>query len=145
MKRALIGINLSTMHLLGLTYGFQYSQGLIKRAADTLRALSNDTHSLYYPYENRFVFYVSNYNDKNELTEFSLGIVNALKSILAIERIGGGVGIIEIDETNGESGDRLLKNLLIASEKALGEIEGDFGYSFYDENMEWQVLSEETI
>ncbi|HWR31240.1 MAG TPA: PAS domain S-box protein, partial [Negativicutes bacterium] len=40
IKRALIGINLSTMHLLGLTYGFQYSQGLIKRAADALRALS---------------------------------------------------------------------------------------------------------
>ena len=145
VKRALIGINLSTMHLLGLTYGFQYSQGLIKRVADILRAIADDTHRLYYSYENRFVFYVSNYNDKTELTEFSLNIVNALKSMLAIERIGGGVGIIEIDETNGKSVDRLLKNLLIASEKALGEIEGDFGYTFYDENMESQILREETI
>ena len=145
VKRALIGINLSTMHLLSLTYGFQYSQGLIKRAADTLRAISDDTHRLYYTYENRFAFYISCYNDKTELTEFSISIVNTLKSMLAIERIGGGIGIIEIDHTNGKSVDRLLKNLLIASEKALGEIEGEFGYSFYDENMESQILREERI
>jgi len=145
VKRALIGINLSTMHLLSLTYGFQYSQGLIKRAADTLCALSDDTHRLYYTYENRFTFYVSNYNDKSELSEFCSSIVSVLKSVLAIERIDGGIGIIEIDKTNGKSVDHLLKNLLIASEKALGEIETDFGYSFYDENMESQILREETI
>lgn len=145
IKRALIGVNLSTMHLLGLTYGFQYSQGLIKRAADALRALSDDTHRLYYTYENRFVFYVTNYDDKIELTEFCIRIVSALKSVLAIERIGGGIGIIEIGKSNAKSGDRLLKNLLIASEKAIGEIEGDFGCSFYDENMESQIIREERI
>jgi len=145
VKRALIGINLSTMHLLGLTYGFQYSQGLIKRAADALRILSSDTHRLYYTYENRFVFYVSNYRDKTELTEFCNRVIGALKTVLAIERIGGGIGVIEIDKITGTSEDRLLKNLLIASEKALGEIEGDFGCSLYDENMELQIIREETI
>lgn len=145
VKRALVGINLSTMHLLSLTYGFQYSQALIKRAADALCTLSDDNCRLFYTYENRFVFYVSDYKDKTELTEFCKNIVTILKSVLAVERIGGGIGIIEIDKINGTSGDRLLKNLLIASEKALCEIEGDFAYSFYDEDMELQIIREETI
>lgn len=144
-KRALVGINLSTMHVLSLTYGFQYSQGLIKRAAAALSTLSDDTRKLFYTYENRFVFYVSEYKDKTDLTAFCADIVRALRSVLAIERIGGGIGIIEIDRTNGVSPDRLLKNLLMASEKALGNMEGDFPYSYYDEKMEAQIIREETI
>ena len=145
VKRALVGINLSTMHLLSLTYGFQYSQSLIKRAADVLRVLSDDTHELYYTYENRFTFYVSHYKDKTDLSEFCIRVISVLKTMLAAERIGGGIGVIEIDKISGTSEDRLLKNLLIASEKAIGEIEGDFGYSFYDDNMELQIIREETI
>ena len=35
-KKALIGINLSNVQLLTINYGFQYSQNLIKKAADAL-------------------------------------------------------------------------------------------------------------
>lgn len=145
VKRALVGINLSTMHILSLTYGFQYSQTLIKRAADTLNALSNDNRRLFYSYENRFVFYLSNYEDKTELTAFCEEIVRMLQTVLKAERIGGGIGIIEIDGSSETSPDRVLKNLLVASEKALASMEGDFTYSFYDEAMEAMIVREEMI
>jgi len=145
VKRAMIGINITTMHLLTLAYGYQYSQGLIKRAADALKTLSCDQHRLFYTHENRFVFYVFNYQDKTELIAFCEDIVTALKSILSAERIGGGIGIIEIDEGNATSADRLMRNLLIASEKAIGETEGDFAYSIYDQEMEAQIIREEMI
>ncbi len=145
VKRALVGINLSTMHILSLTYGFQYSQTLIKRAADTLNALSNDNRRLFYSYENRFVFYLSNYADKTELTAFCEEIVRMLQTVLKAERIGGGIGIIEIDGSSETSPDRVLKNLLVASEKALASMEGDFTYSFYDEAMEAMIVREEMI
>lgn len=145
VKRALVGINLSTMHILGLTYGFQYSQALIKRVADTLSAMSNENRRLFYTYENRFVFYLSNYADKTELTAFCEEIIRVLQTVLKAERIGGGIGIIEIDGSSEASPDRVLKNLLVASEKALASMEGDFSYSFYDEAMEALIVREELI
>jgi EAL domain-containing protein (putative c-di-GMP-specific phosphodiesterase class I)/GGDEF domain-containing protein len=145
VKRALIGINLSTMHILSLTYGFQYSQGLIKRAADALNALSHVNRRLFYTYENRFVFYVTGYKNKADLTAFCDDIVRILKTVLIAERIGGGIGILEIDTAAETSPDRILKSLLLASEKALATIEGDFSYSFFDEELEAQIVREEMI
>ncbi len=145
VKRALVGINLSTMHILSLTYGFQYSQGLIKRAADTLNGMANENRRLFYSYENRFVFYISGYKDKTELTLFCEDIVRALRTVLTAERIGGGIGILEMDESSELSPDRILKNLLLASEKALAGMEGDFSSIFYDEAMEALIVREEMI
>lgn len=144
-KRALIGINLSTMHVLNMTYGFHYCQKLIKRAALALSVLCNANRTLFYTYENRFVFYITNYTEKNELAAFCAEIVHALKSVLAVERIGGGIGIIEIGGKPVARPDRVLKNLLLASEKSMGNIEADFAYSFYDEHMESLFVREEKI
>lgn len=145
VKRALIGINLSTMHILSLTYGFQYSQGLIKRAADALNALSHVNRKLFYTYENRFVFYITGYKSKADLTAFCEDIVRVLKTVLIAERISGGIGILEIDMAAETSPDRMLKNLLLASEKALASIEGDFAYSFFDKDLDAQIVREEMI
>lgn len=145
VKRALIGINLSTMHILSLTYGFQYSQGLIKRAADALNALSHVNRRLFYTYENRFVFYITGYKSRADLTAFYEDIIRILKTVLTAERIGGGIGILEIDAATETSPDRMLKSLLLASEKALSNIEGNFSYSFFDEELEAQIVREEMI
>ncbi len=144
-KCAFVGVNLSTIQLLSLTYGFYYSQELVKKVAEGLRTLSDENHHIFYTYVNRFIFFIKDYKDKDELIAFCNLIISQLEIHLAIERIGGGLGIVELDENNKYNLDEILKNLLIASEKAIVSYEKDFGYSFYDKNMEKERIREEKL
>ncbi len=145
IKRAVVSINLSTMHSLSLIYGFNYSQELIKKVAEALKSHCTDKHLLFNTYEYHFVFYIKDYEDKNELAAFCEDVVNTLESVLDIERIGGGIGIVEIGEDNKHDVEPLLKNLLIASDKAINNFDRDFGFCFFNTDMEAQIIREETI
>lgn len=144
-KRAFVGVNLSTINILSLSYGFYYSQELVKRVAEGLKSLSDDNHQIFSSYVNRFVFYIKDYKDKDDLVAFSNLIINELEIHLAVERIGGGIGIVEVDENNMYNLDEILKDLLIASEKSISSYEKDFGYSFYDKVMEAERIREEKV
>ncbi len=145
-KKALIGINLSTVQLLRANYGFQYTQNLIKRAAGALYQHCTDKRMLFNTYQNRFVFYIVDYKDKNELIEFSQTIADLLESLFFIEGISGGIGIIEIEQDQNEADmDLLLRRLLIASERSVSLFDKDFEICFYDEEMEALVNRERDI
>jgi PAS domain S-box-containing protein len=145
-KKALIGINLSTVQLLAVNYGFQYSQNLIKKVADALRQHCTDNRLLFQPRENRFIFYLFNYQDKKELIEFCSVIVKTLESLLVTERIGGGIGILEIEQNQNEVDvDLILRRLLIASERNVSLFGKDFRICFYDEELEALVNRERDI
>ncbi len=144
-KRALFSINLSTVNSLSLVYGFHYSQELIKKAAEALKLKCTDMCQLYSTYENRFVFYVKDYKNKSDLIKFSESVANSLESLLTVERIGGGIGIIEIDDNNGQDINQLLKNLLIASEKAMNINDRDFSFCFFNMDMETEIIREEEV
>lgn len=144
-KRAILSINLSTINSLSLVYGFHYKQELIKKVAEALKLKCTDKCQLFNTYENRFVFYVKAYKCKSDLIKFSEAIANDLESLLAVERIGGGIGIIEIDENNGHNVNQLLKNLLIASEKAININDRDFSFCFFNMDMETEIIREEAV
>jgi PAS domain S-box-containing protein len=145
-KRALIGINLSTIQLLAANYGFQYSQNLIKKAAEALCQHCTDDRLLFQPRENRFIFYIYDYKDKNELIDFSNVIAKTLESLFETDRIGGGIGILEIDQNqNGADVELLLRRLLIVSDKSTSAFEKDFEICFYDEELETSVNRERDI
>lgn len=144
-KRAIISINLSSVQILSMTYGFHYAQELIKRVADALKLLCNHNYILFNTYENRFVFYAKNYKDKEELAAFCRAIGNTLESILVVERIGCGIGVIEINESNKDDVGKLLKNLLITSEKAVNMAERDINICFFDEELETKIIREAEI
>ena len=69
-KQALIGINLSPVSSLSLTYGFDYSREILKRVADALQDFSDSNFQLYNTYENRFLYYVQSYEEKELLISF---------------------------------------------------------------------------
>jgi PAS domain S-box-containing protein len=144
-KRAIVGINLNAMHLLTTTYRFHYTQDLIKEIAQSLALHCIDQRLLFNTYENRFVFYWKNYPGKKELYEFCEAVANTLESILTAERIGGGIGVVEIDQSNEGDIDQLLKKLLIASERAVDIYDRDFGICFYEAEIEAQISREEDI
>ncbi len=94
---------------------------------------------LFNTYENRFVFYIKQYDSTKELADFSQDIVSIIKPLLSSERIGAGIGIVEINENTSLDVDQILKDLLIASEKALSLYDGDIGYWFFDSSLEEQI------
>ncbi|WKY43893.1 EAL domain-containing protein [Eubacteriaceae bacterium ES2] len=145
IKRAVISINLSPMQALSLSHGHHYTQELIRKTAELLKQLCSEKHILFCAYNNRFAFYIKDYADKAELYQFSSDIVKKMLGLLSSEQVGGGIGIIEIDSENGKDTDRLLKNLLITSEKAIQLHNADFGICFYDVQMEKAIEREKEI
>lgn len=144
-KKALISVNLSDLQLLTAIYGFHYTQEVVKNLVKILQRHTWEECELYKTYENRFVFYLKKYNSPQELESFCKEISQTLMKNLAPERIGGGIGVIEINSGNKNDVDVLLKNILIASEKAIVLYEKDFGICFYDEKMEAQNYREQEI
>lgn len=144
-KRALININMTAVQSLTMAYGFHYTQDLIKEIVDVLNAHCTDTRQLFYTYENQFVFYLKGYQYKKQLTDFCDEVANTLESLLAAERVRGGIGVVEIDQNNKNDVDQLLKNILIASEEAFAIGDRDFGICFYDTEIETQMIREQDI
>ncbi len=145
-KRALIGISLSMVHLLTLKYGFQYSQNLIKRIAEDLRQFCTQNLLLFQPRENCFIFYLLDYKDKDVLIEFGHVVRETLESLLITEGVGGGIGILEINQDHDDAdAELLLRRLLIAAEMSISLNEKDFEICFYDEKLEAMVDRERDI
>ncbi|HPT79470.1 MAG TPA: EAL domain-containing protein [Candidatus Atribacteria bacterium] len=144
-NRAVVGINLSKIQSLTVTYGFNYTQNLIKKLVAALADHCTDTRRLFSTYGNQFVFYIKGYRDRNELISFCEAVSNTLSSLLTIERIDGGIGIVEIDPEEGQDAVLILKNLLIAAEKALQRNDREFGYCFYDKDIEAEVRRKNDI
>lgn len=142
---ALISVNLSAMHSLSLTYGFQYSQNLIKQIAGEMMALCSECCLLFNTYEYRFVYYVKGYRDKEALSAFCDEIARILHPILSIERIGARIGVLELRTANETNVEALLKNLLITSEEATLLGEGENKIRFFDRRMEERIFRKETI
>ena len=145
-KRAFISINLSTVQLLTANYGFQYTQNLIKLAAVSLGRYSSNRRILCQTYGNRFVFYVTDYSDQAELIDFCTMLSDDMQTLFATDRIGGGIGVLELDHQNQKlSTDTLLRKLLVASERAISLAEKDFSICFYDTELEAIVNRESDI
>lgn len=104
-----------------------------------------DKRQLYYTFQNRFIFYVKGYDDKEELIQFCKELVGTMDSILSIERVGGGIGIIELNEDNVYDMGQLSKKLLVASEKAMDLYNADIGICFFDDELEAEVIREGEI
>ena len=146
VKRALIGINLRMVQLLTANYGFSYSQNIIKKAAEALGRLCDENHILFHERENRFIFYILSYKNKKELADFAAVIADTLAALLVTERIGGGIGIVEVEHAQEDFDvDLLLRRLLIASEKLTGLFGRDFEVFFYNDELEAMVDRERDI
>ena len=144
-KRAFVGLNMSHTQSLTKVYGFHYTRTLLKKAADLLSQYCTDKHLLFHTFADRFVFYLPDYKDKNELYAFCQTMEHVLETLLRPERVNAAIGVIEIASDNKLDADLLLKKLLIASEKAFDMSDKHFGICFYDADMEAKIIREEDI
>ncbi len=145
-KKALICINLSMAELLTANYGYQYTQNMIKKAAEALSRFCSESCVLFYPSENRFVFYLFGYKQRSELDEFCGKVAQTLESLFVTDRITGGIGVLEFGGGQEEPEvDELLRKLLVASDKSVGLSEKNFQVCFYDKELEELVNRERDI
>lgn len=144
-KKALVGINLNSMQAITTAYGFNYTQEKLKEVAEMLKRYSTEKHPLFSTAEYRFVFYFLDYEDKNELMNFSNSIAKEILSLFEIERVVSGIGILEIKQDNFFDSNLLLKKLLIASEMAIKTVQSNYNVCFYDTKTEEQIMREENI
>lgn len=145
-KRALISINLSMIQLLTANYGFHYTQKLIQKSAKALQVYCSSGRMLFSTYENRFVLYITDYTEKAELTHIADDIIKTLEDVYVTDRVGVGIGVLEIDRDNDETNiDVLLRRLLITSERALSGVDKGSNISFYDHDLEAIVHRESEI
>ena len=146
IKRALIGVNFSTVQLITANYGFQYTQNLIKKAAENLCQHCKGNCILFHVRENRFAFYLYDYKDKNELDGFACAVAETLESLFVTERIGGGIGVVEIDENQDEVDiELIMRRLLLATERSVNMSEKVFNVCFYDDELEELVDRERDV
>ena len=145
--KALMCINLSMVQLLTANYGYQYAQNLLKTAAEELSRYSTEKRILFYPCENRFVFYLFDYRDRRELIDFSGVIAETLESLFITDRISGGIGVLEFEQTENDDIDidSLLTKLMIASDKAVSQFGKNYQVCFYNEEIETMVERERDI
>ncbi|MDX9825609.1 MAG: EAL domain-containing protein [Sphaerochaeta sp.] len=145
LKRAVLAVNLSALHTSSMTYGFQYTQEIIKKVSSSLLVLCSDQCLLCKTHEYRFSFYVKDYRDKEDLIAFCKRISSLLETFLIIEGINWGIGIVEIGKGTTKDVEQLLRNALVASEKALHQLHDDSSYCFFDKAMEEELYREEVI
>jgi len=143
-RKALVGINLVAMHILTMRYGNNYSEDLIRKIADALKSFCSEKYKLFHTYENRFVFYVKEYQDKKDLVKFCKDISDTLDSYLYIHGISSSIGVIELDKIKITNLDELFQRLLITSETARNSRRGNV-VLFYGPEIEAQALRENEI
>jgi PAS domain S-box-containing protein len=143
-KRALVKINLSKIHLLTITYGYNYSTELTQKVAKALSSLCSEECMLFSTHSSRFLFYVKDYRGKQDLMNLCDRIFKTLSPILLIEGVDIGVGILEIVDPYQDN-DSALKNVLFASEEALNRSNQGYSYAFFDEDMEMTLIRREAI
>ncbi len=144
VKRALVGVNLSTLHAISLTYGFSYAQELIRRVADELKTLCREDRVLFNTYEYRFAYYVKDYRDTEELKVFAEAVAETVAWTLKAEHVNGGIGVIEITEENNDDIELLFRNLLVISEKSMHS-DNDQDIFYFNDMIEDQIVREEII
>lgn len=101
---------------------------------------------MFHIHENHFVFYIFDYRDRSELATFGKRIAATLESLFVTERIGGGIGIVEFAQDQGdENVDSLLRRLLITTERSGNPVGNEFEIRFYDEEVEALVNWERDV
>jgi predicted signal transduction protein with EAL and GGDEF domain len=138
--RAVVSVNLTSIHALTAQYGLRYSLDLIKRIAEALGVLSTKDRMLFSTYENSFIFYVKSYETVNVLEDFCRAISDTLKSVLAAEGIAYGIGVYVIDNAKRLDAEQILKNLMMISEIAMSNQDRGLQTHYFDESIERQIL-----
>ncbi|MGM0604021.1 MAG: putative bifunctional diguanylate cyclase/phosphodiesterase, partial [Bacillota bacterium] len=145
-NRAILLVNCSDFNFVNLTYGYEFGDRLLKKIAEKLTALTTDDIMLFRFTSDRFVFYLEDYDHREELSNFAEKIETVFKSPFKInsslQYINVQIGIVELND-NYDHVDRLLKNVSITINNL--NKDDNLSYAFFNDEMEREVAREEII
>lgn len=117
-KKVLFLCNLNSIQQLTSSHGYRYTRDLTKKISNKLKTLEDENHQLFLTQEERFTFYIKNYESEEEIHNFYLKIVEILQPLLWSERVTCRVGVLYIPTNSTPNQvDTILKNLLLTTEQ----------------------------
>ncbi len=141
-RRAVLLVNYRNFKQINLLFGYQYGEKVIRDLAARLYMLCSEKYRLFHLAADRFVFYVTGYQGREELSALCMGIIAALREALPSKTIGGNIGVVESAYFTGDL-ETLLKYAMLAGEHvSAGEL---FGTGFYTSEMEARLQREGDI
>lgn len=141
-KRAILLINLKKINSISLIYGHNFSRRLIIEVAEKLNNLNDGNKRLFQISIDRFAFYIKDYKNEFELTDFCNKIFCKIKEIQILNNLGCSIGILETEENNWDS-ESIIKNVSVAAESV--DNKNIFDYCFYDDELKAKVTRENKI
>jgi GGDEF domain-containing protein len=140
--RTVVLVDLNRLNALSLSYGYAFSEQIVREAATRLLALATDERKLFQISPERMAFYLKNSTDAGEAARLCDSIISALSGIQLIHAAGCGIGILRLDETCRD-GDAILRNASIAAEYAARK--GAFQVCPFEKELEERAKREKDI
>lgn len=146
-NNAIFMIKCANINLINQAFGYEYGDKVLKELGDKIKRIENKNIKLFRFTADKFVVYLQDYEDEEELFH----ILKEMKDILyqpfridnSSQHIVIKIGIIKFNETSNKSTDQLLKEATIALNYV--DESTSFNYNFYDEDMESTIQREEII
>ncbi len=117
-KSALIIINFHRVNALSLTYGFSFSEQIVRELSNTLLSFFNSKIDVYQVSFERVAVLIKNYSNQESLITIANEVINACLTLDITKIIGCNVGILQIDECDCDcDAEQMIRNASIASEQ----------------------------
>ena len=140
--RTVVLVDLNRLNALSLSYGYAFSERIVREAAARLLALASDERKLFQISPERMAFYLKDCSDAHEQARLCDSIISALSGIQLIHAAGCGIGILRLDETCRD-GDAILRNASIAA--AYAARKGAFEICPFERELEERAKREKDI
>lgn len=142
---ALVSVNFTPLYEMVTRFDHAYVENLLKQIGSTLEQFKDETIQVYGPFDYRFALYLNPYHIRSEVERLATQIIGQVNNLLFSEHVGWGIGIIEIDWSEEQSVDELLRQVVQASDRAFKTHPGRPSIRFYDRAMSDLVHRETTI
>ena len=144
-KKALMLVNFSNFKTINMTFGIVHGENVLKEIADILTFISPKPLSVFRLSTERFILFVDDYREKEDLILLSQGICEKFQSPFYIEgfrkHLSAQIGIVEI--VGNKSADSILKDILVSMNYFDQKV--SCGYVFYDQEMQRKIDREEHL
>ena len=145
-KKALLLVNCINFKIVNMTYGYEFGDELLKKLGQKLRELEGIDNTLFRFSAERFILYIKDYKDKEDLISICDLINELFSNAFTVNGsdhyLGAQIGIVEIDNTYNNV-NRLLKDASIAINHI--NVGDSLNYTFFSEDMENKLQREELI
>ncbi|MHC1717732.1 MAG: EAL domain-containing protein [Acidaminococcaceae bacterium] len=132
LKKAIILLKLNKMSAINSTYGYSFTEKVVKDIANKLAAFVSKSRLLFRVFSDKLVFYYTDYDSRQELEFFCESVIDTLNKTQIMQVIGCGIGVAELAKYDFDTNNAIIN----ASEAAKRANENSvFGYYFVDDKL----------